>query len=195
MLNQEYLDIASQLASIRAALRTRMDGSVAQSMRESGLDYRFNWGWTRGYLVELAEQYTPSRQLSQALRETSVRELLILSTMLFPKEDLTEQDIEDFLAVASNGELREQLAFNLLSHCHIAICWALQIVSSKKASEETLYVALLTLANYTKRQSHNPFATDLVDILEEYVVTDELSISCRRVAYDLLIALEDRSLT
>ena len=176
MLNQEYLDIASQLASIRAALRTRMDGSVAQSMRESGLDYRFNWGWTRGYLVELAEQYTPSRQLSQALRETSVRELLILSTMLFPKEDLT-------------------LAFNLLSHCHIAICWALQIVSSKKASEETLYVALLTLANYTKRQSHNPFATDLVDILEEYVVTDELSISCRRVAYDLLIALEDRSLT
>ena len=77
--------IASQLASIRAALRTRMDGSVAQSMRASGLDYRYNWGWTRGYLLELAAQYQPSRELAEALRESAVRELLILSTILFPR--------------------------------------------------------------------------------------------------------------
>ena len=84
-----------------------MDGSVAQSIRESGLDYRYNWGWTRGYLLELAAQYQPSRQLAEALRDTSVRELLILSTMLFPREELTEQDVAAFLEKATNVELQE----------------------------------------------------------------------------------------
>jgi len=149
--------LASQLAAIRAALRTRMDGAVAQSMRESGLDYRYNWGWTRGYLLELAAQYQPSRQLAEALRESAVRELLILSTMLFPREELTEQDITAFLEKATNVELQEQLAFNLLAYVPCAIRWAEQLVTtSTEVGEGRLYVALLTIANYTKRQPNQP---------------------------------------
>lgn len=185
--------IASQLASIRAALRTRMDGSVAQSMRASGLDYRYNWGWTRGYLLELAAQYQPSRELAEALRESAVRELLILSTMLFPREELTEQDVEAFLEKATNVELQEQLAFNLLAYVPLAIRWAEEVVLSNATDESKLYVALLTIANYTKRQPDKPLPEKLMEALELYVSTEELPMHCRRVAYDLLITLEERT--
>ena len=185
--------IASQLASIRATLRTRMDGSVAQSMRESGLDYRYNWGWTRSYLLELAAQYQPSRQLAEALRDTSVRELLILSTMLFPREELTEQDVAAFLEKATNVELQEQLAFNLLAYVPCAIRWAEEVVTGGTADESRLYVALLTIANYTKRQPEKPLPEKLTEALESYVSADELPMHCRRVAYDLLVTLEERT--
>ncbi|MFR6435107.1 peptidase [Porphyromonas sp.] len=185
--------IASQLASIRAALRTRMDGSVAQSMRASGLDYRYNWGWTRGYLLELAAQYQPSRELAEALRESAVRELLILSTMLFPREELTEQDVEAFLEKATNVELQEQLAFNLLAYVPLTIRWAEEVVLSNATDESKLYVALLTIANYTKRQPDKPLPEKLTEALELYVSTEELPMHCRRVAYDLLITLEERT--
>ena len=170
-----------------------MDGSVAQSMRESGLDYRYNWGWTRGYLLELAAQYQPSRQLAEALRDTSVRELLILSTMLFPREELTEQDLAAFLEKATNVELQEQLAFNLLSYAPLAIRWAEQVVTSGITDESRLYVALLTIANYTKRQPDMPLSENLTEALEAYVSAEELPMHCRRVAYDLLITLEERA--
>ncbi len=185
--------ITSQLASIRAALRTRMDGSVAQSMRESGLDYRYNWGWTRGYLLELAAQYQPSRELAEALGESAVRELLILSTMLFPREELTEQDVEAFLEKATNVELQEQLAFNLLAYVPLAIRWAEEVVLSNATDESRLYVALLTLANYTKRQPDKPLPEKLTEALVPYVSAEELPMHCRRVAYDLLITLEERT--
>lgn len=184
--------ITSQLASIRAALRTRMDGSVAQSMRKSGLDYRYNWGWTRGYLLKLAAQYQPSRELAEALRESAVRELLILSTMLFPREELTEQDVEAFLKKATNVELQEQLAFNLLAYVPLAIRWAEEVVLSNATDESKLYVALLTIANYTKRQPDKPLPEKLTEALEPYVSAEELPMHCRRVAYDLLITLEER---
>ena len=185
--------IATQLAAIRAALRTRMDGSVAQSMRESGLDYRYNWGWTRGYLLELAAQYQPSRQLAEALRDTSVRELLILSTMLFPREELTEQDVEAFLKKATNVELQEQLAFNLLSYVPLAIRWAEEVVTGSTTDEAKLYVALLTIANYTKRQPEKPLSEKLAEVLDSYVSAEELPMHCRRVAYDLQVTLEERT--
>lgn len=185
--------IATQLAAIRAALRTRMDGSVAQSMRESGLDYRYNWGWTRGYLLELATQYQPSRQLAEALRDTSVRELLILSTMLFPREELTEQDVEAFLEKATNVELQEQLAFNLLSYVPLAIRWAEEVVTGSTTDEAKLYVALLTIANYTKRQPEKPLSEKLTEVLDSYVSAEELPMHCRRVAYDLQVTLEERT--
>ena len=185
--------IATQLAAIRAVLRTRMDGSVAQSMRESGLDYRYNWGWTRGYLLELAAQYQPSRQLAEALRDTSVRELLILSTMLFPREELTEQDVEAFLEKATNVELQEQLAFNLLSYVPLAIRWAEEVVTGSATDEAKLYVALLTIANYTKRQPEKPLSDKLTEVLDSYVSAEELPMHCRRVSYDLQVTLEERT--
>ena len=185
--------IASQLASIRAALRTRMDGSVAQSMRASGLDYRYNWGWTRGYLLELAAQYQPSRELAEALRESAVRELLILSTILFPREELTEQDVEAFLEKATNVELQEQLAFNLLAYVPLAIRWAEEVVLSNATDESKLYVAILTIANYTKRQPDKPLPEKLTEVLESYVSAEELPMHCRRVAYDLQVTLEERT--
>ena len=122
-----------------------------------------------------------------------MRELLILSTMLFPREELTEQDVAAFLEKATNVELQEQLAFNLLAYAPCAIRWAEEVVTSGTADESRLYVALLTIANYTKRQPDKPLLEKLTEALESYVSAEKLPMHCRRVAYDLLVTLEERT--
>ena len=90
-------------------------------------------------------------------------------------------------------ELQEQLAFNLLSYAPCAIRWAEEVVTGSATDEAKLYVALLTIANYTKRQSDKPLPEKLTEVLESYVSAEELPMHCRRVAYDLLITLEERT--
>lgn len=170
-----------------------MDDSVAQSMRESELDYRYNWGWARDYLLELAAQYQPPRQPAGALRDTSVRELLILSTMLFPREELTERDVEAFLEKTINVELQEQFAFNLLLYVPLVIRWAGEVVTDRTSGEVKLYVALLAIANYTKRQPGKPLPEKLTEVLGSYVSAEELPMHRRHVAYSLQATLEERT--
>ena len=90
-------------------------------------------------------------------------------------------------------ELQEQLAFNLLAYVPLAIRWAEEVVLSNATDESRLYVALLTIANYTKRQPDKPLPEELTEALESYVSAEELPMHCRRVAYDLLITLEERT--
>ncbi len=113
--------------------------------------------------------------------------------MLFPREELTEQDVEAFLKKATNVELQEQLAFNLLSYVPLAIRWAEEFVLSNTTDEARLYVALLTIANYTKRQPEKSLPEKLTEALESYVSAEELPMHCRRVAYDLQVTLEERT--
>ena len=54
-------------------------------------------------------------------------------------------------------------------------------------------MALLTIANYTKRQPDRPLSKELTEALESYVSAEELPMHCRRVAYDLQITLEERT--
>ena len=122
-----------------------------------------------------------------------MRALLNHSTKLFPREELTEQDVEAFLEKATNVELQEQLAFNLLSYVPLAIRWAEEVVTGRVTDEARLYVALLTIANYTKRQPEKPLPEQLTEVLESYVSAEELPMHCRRVAYDLQVTLEERT--
>lgn len=183
--------VAAQLSAIRRALRTRMDGAVAQSMREAGLEYEINWGWTRSFIIDLAAEYAPSRELAAALRHTSVRELLILSTLLYPPDlTLGEEEISDYLSMAVNLELQEQLAFNLFSRHKETVVWAVSYINKGVEHEGFAYVALLTMAHALSR--HDQYGDALFDdvplwrsILSIYA-DETLASQLRRVARTLL---------
>ena len=40
------MDINSQVKEIKQSFRQMMDGSVAKSMRDKGVEYKLNWGAT-----------------------------------------------------------------------------------------------------------------------------------------------------
>ena len=50
------MDVNSQVKEIKQSFRQMMDGAVAQSMRDKGVDYHLNWGVTLPRLREKADE-------------------------------------------------------------------------------------------------------------------------------------------
>ena len=48
--------VPSKVKEIKQSFRQMMDGSIAQSMRDKGLNYHLNWGATLPRLQEMAKE-------------------------------------------------------------------------------------------------------------------------------------------
>ena len=85
------MEIDERIKEIKQSFRQMMDGAVAQSMREKGVDYKLNWGATLPRLKEMAEEIKGEPNMSTddcyhlaiALWKENVRECKILATMRF----------------------------------------------------------------------------------------------------------------
>ena len=80
------------IRNIRRDLRLAMNGVVSSSMRNKGVDYKLNFGVDIPRIKGIAEKYESSATLAKELWKLDVRELKILSTMLYPVEEFKEQD-------------------------------------------------------------------------------------------------------
>ena len=90
------MDINDIVKEIKQSFRLMMDGSIAQSMRDKGLNYHLNWGATLPRLKAKAEEIKAMfnvscfmfnvYDLAIALWKENVRECKILATMLMPPE-------------------------------------------------------------------------------------------------------------
>ena len=134
------MDVQQQVKDIKKSFRQLMDGSVAQSMREKGVEYKLNWGATIPRLREMAEdirkeQYqTPEKlySLAIALWKENVRECKILATMLMPYDLLLPEVADIWAEQIPSQEIAEQLAFNLWQHLPYAAEKAYQWIASEK---------------------------------------------------------------
>lgn len=109
-------DVNSQVKSIKQAFRMMMDGAVAQSMRQKGLDYHLNWGATLPRLREMADEYGKNYDLAIALWKENVRECKILATMIMPAEKVLPEVIDIWMEQTPTTEIAEQAAFNLYQY-------------------------------------------------------------------------------
>ena len=91
-------DVSQIVKEIKQSFRQMMDGAVAQSMRDKGLNYHLNWGATLPRLKDRAEEIQSSLitnhlpftvyDLAIALWKENVRECKILATMLMPPGEM-----------------------------------------------------------------------------------------------------------
>ena len=89
-------DVRDKVKEIKQSFRQMMDGSIAQSMRDKGLNYHLNWGATLPRLQEMAKEIANSQEpiancqydLAIALWKENVRECKILATMLMPADQI-----------------------------------------------------------------------------------------------------------
>ena len=101
-----------------------MDGAVAQSMRDKGVNYHLNWGATLPRLKEKAEELANSQlltvnsqyDLAIALWKENIRECKILATMLMPPEKMLPEVCDIWMEQMPSQEIAEQAAFNLWQH-------------------------------------------------------------------------------
>ena len=108
------------IRNIRTDLRLAMNGVVSSSMRDKGVDYKMNFGVDIPRIKGIAEKYEKSAALAKELWKLDVRELKILSTMLYPIDEFKEEDANEWANEIPNQEIRENLCRNLFQELSYA---------------------------------------------------------------------------
>ena len=129
------MDVNSQVKQIKQSFRQMMDGAVAKSMREKGLDYKLNWGATLPRLREMADEIGQNYDLAIALWKEDVRECKILATMIMPANQILPEVADIWMEQITTQELVEQAAFNLFQY----LTYAPEKAYTWMASEKELY--------------------------------------------------------
>ena len=128
-------DVRDKVKEIKQSFRLMMDGAVAQSMRDKGLNYHLNWGATLPRLKAKAEELGPDYNLAIALWKENVRECKILATMLMPPEQMLPEVCDIWMEQMPSQEIAEQAAFNLWQYLPYAPEKAYQWI----ANDQELY--------------------------------------------------------
>ena len=136
-------ETGQKVKEIKQSFRQMMDGQVAQSMRQKGVDYHLNWGATLPRLREMAEEIkahplpqpkegerSSNYSLAIALWKENVRECKILATMLMPPDELLPEVADIWMEQTETVEIAEQLAFNLMQNVSYAAEKAFLWISS-----------------------------------------------------------------
>jgi hypothetical protein len=125
-------DVGEKIKEIKQSFRQMMDGVVAKSMRDKGVDYHLNWGATLPRLQELADGLGKDYNLAIALWKENVRECKILATMLMPPEKMLPEVCDIWMEQIPSQEIAEQAAFNLWQHLPYAPEKAYQWIASDR---------------------------------------------------------------
>ena len=129
------MDINSQVKEIKQSFRQMMDGSVAKSMRDKGVDYKLNWGAPLPRLQAKAAELGKNYDLAIALWKENVRECKILATMMMPADQVLPEVIDIWMEQTDTQEIAEQAAYNLYQY----LPYAPEKAYSWMASEKELY--------------------------------------------------------
>lgn len=121
-----------KVKEIKQSFRQMMDGAVAKSMRDKGLDYKLNWGATLPRLREMAAEIGKDYSLAIALWKEDVRECKILATMLMPADEILPEVVDIWMEQIPSQEIAEQVAFNLWQHLPYAPEKAYQWIAMEK---------------------------------------------------------------
>lgn len=126
------MEINQQVKDIKQSFRLMMDGMVASSMRNKGLDYKLNWGATLPRLKAKADEIGKNYDLAIALWKENVRECKILATMLMPADKILPEVVEVWMEQTDSQEIAEQASFNLYQYLPFAADKAYTWMASDK---------------------------------------------------------------
>lgn len=129
------MDINNQVKEIKQSFRQMMDGSIAKSMRDKGVDYKLNWGATLPRLQEKGAELGKNYDLAIALWKENIRECKILATMIMPADEVLPEVIDIWMEQTDTQEIAEQAAFNLYQY----LPFAPEKAYSWMASDKELY--------------------------------------------------------
>ena len=121
-----------KIKEIKQSFRLMMDGSIAQSMRDKGVDYHLNWGATLPRLRQKADEIGKNYDLAIALWKENVRECKILATMIMPADEILPDVVDIWMEQTETVEIAEQAAMNLYQYLPYAPEKAYQWIASER---------------------------------------------------------------
>ena len=126
------MEIQDVVKEIKQSFRLMMDGAVAQSMRDKGVDYHLNWGVTLPRLREKADEIGKNYDLAIALWKENVRECKILATMIMPPDVILPEVVDIWMEQTETVEIAEQASMNLYQYLPYAPMKAFEWMASDK---------------------------------------------------------------
>ena len=109
------MEIKEQIKEIKQSFRLMMDGMVAASMRNKGVDYKLNWGATLPRLKSKAEEIGQNYDLAIALWKENVRECKILASLLMPIDQMPAEVADIWVDQMPTAEIAQTCSMFLLS--------------------------------------------------------------------------------
>ncbi len=165
------MDCEARIKEIKQSFRLMMDGAVAKSMREKGMDYSLNWGATLPRLRQMADEIVSSESqhpsplytLAIALWKENVRECKILATMIMPPEEMPAEVCDIWMEQIASQEIAEQAAFNLWQHLPYAPEKAFQWIASDNDMQQLCGFHTLTRLFMQNREMNERGINEFLD--------------------------------
>lgn len=156
-------EIQERVKEIKQSFRQLMDGRTVQSMRDKGLDYKFNWGASIPMLREKAEEIGKDYDLAIELWKADVRECKILATMIMPVERMLPEVVDIWMEQMTSQEIAEQAAFNLFQYLPYAPEKAYQWIASDKDMEQLCGFHILSRLFMNKQEPNERGINEYID--------------------------------
>lgn len=157
------MDINQQVKEIKQSFRLMMDGMVAKSMRDKGLEYKLNWGATLPRLREKADEIGKNYDLAIALWKENVRECKVLATMIMPAERMLPEVADIWMEQTPNLEIAEQAAFNLYQYLPYAPAKAYTWMASEKELYQLCGFHIISRLFMNKQEPNERGINEFVD--------------------------------
>lgn len=164
-------DINQTVKEIKQSFRQMMDGAVAKSMRDKGVDYKLNWGATLPRLREMADEMVNGPwsmvndrySLAIALWKENVRECKILATMIMPADVMLPEVTDIWMEQITTQEVAEQAAFNLFQYLPFAPEKAYKWMASDKELYQLCGFHILSRIFMDKREPNERGINEFID--------------------------------
>lgn len=199
-MRSEMADVSQKVKEIKQSFHQLMDGAVAQSMRDKGLNYHLNWGVTLPRLREMADDIksdstllTPSfYDLAIALWKENVRECKILATMLMPPEKILPEVCDIWMEQIPSQEIAEQVSFNLWQHLPYAPEKAFQWIASDKEYDQLCGFHVLSRLFMNGQEPNERGINEFID--QALVALQGSFVSVRKAAMQSIIRFSELGL-
>lgn len=178
------LPIPDQIKEIKQSFRLMMDGSIAQSMRDKGVDYHLNWGATLPRLREKADEIGQNYDLAIALWKENVRECKILATMTMPPTEILPEVVDIWMEQTETIEMAEQAAMNLYQYLPYAPMKAYEWIASDKPMYQLCGFHVLSRLFMNGQEPNERGINEFLD--QAHVAILSPNISVRKAALNAL---------
>ena len=157
------MDIQQQVKEIKQSFRQMMDGSIAKSMRDKGVDYHLSWGATLPRLQEKAVEIGKNYDLAIALWKENVRECKILATMIMPPYEVLPEVIDIWMEQITSQEIAEQASFHLFQYLPFAADKAYTWMASDKELYQLCGFHILNRLFMNKQEPNERGINEFID--------------------------------
>ena len=181
-----------KIKEIKQSFRLLMDGSIAQSMRDKGVDYHLNWGVTLPRLREKADEIGKDYDLAIALWKENVRECKILATMIMPPGEILPEVVDIWMEQTETIEIAEQAAMNLYQHLPYAPMKAYEWMASDNDLYQLCGFHVLSRLFMNGQEPNERGINEFLD--QAHVALQSPNITVRKAALNCLNRFADLGL-